>query len=72
MKPKDVLTLLQIVDLSSKSPAYAGITGAAHAALVAVQLHVIGDKPEEDDDDDEEKSENHPSRPMGPPPPRRV
>ena len=38
MQPKDVLVLLDIVEKSSKSPAYAHITGAAHDALLAAQL----------------------------------
>ena len=38
MSPKDVLVLLDIVEKSSKSPAYAHITGAAHDALLAAQL----------------------------------
>jgi hypothetical protein len=68
MKPKDVLTLLEIVDLSSQSPAYSNITSAAHKALIEAQLHVIA-KP--DDDDDEE--ENHSSPPQrAPSVPRRT
>jgi hypothetical protein len=38
MAPKDVLTLLQIIDLSSQTPTYSHITGAAHEALLHAQL----------------------------------
>ena len=41
--PKDVLTLLQIVDLSSRSPAYSAITAAAHDALTHMTLHVLAE-----------------------------
>jgi hypothetical protein len=70
MKPKDILTLLEIVDLSSQSPAYSAITGAAHKALIEAQLHVIGS----DDDDEEESHSSPPPRaPSAPPlPPRRT
>ena len=60
MTPKDILTLLQIVDLSAKSPAYSQITAVAHAALVDAQLHVLAKA--DNDDDDEEKSSSPPSR----------
>ena len=60
MTPKDILTLLQIVDLSAKSPAYSQITAVAHAALVDAQLHVLAKAG--NDDDDEEKSSSPPSR----------
>jgi hypothetical protein len=41
MTPERTLTLLQIVDLSSKSPAYSHIMGIAHDALVSSTLAVI-------------------------------
>ena len=59
MTPKDILTLLQIVDLSAKSPAYSQITAVAHAALVDAQLHILA---KASNDDDEEKSSSPPSR----------
>ena len=55
MNAKNILTLLEIIDLSSKSPAYSNITAAAHKALVEAQLHA-------DDDDDEESHLSPPQR----------
>jgi len=49
MKPKDILTLLQIIDLSSQSPVYAHITGAAHNALISATMPVL---PEHDDEEE--------------------
>jgi len=73
MKPKDVLTLLEIIDLSSQSPTYAHITAAAHQALLNATMPVL---PEHDDGNDEEKSSSPPPRPSTPPrpplPPGRV
>jgi hypothetical protein len=57
MQPKEILTLLEIIDLSSKSTAYAHITGAAHAALMNATLTAL---PKPDNDDDEK--ETHPSK----------
>jgi hypothetical protein len=56
MKPQEILTLLEIIDLSSKSAAYAHITGAAHAALMNATLAVLA-KPDNDDE-----KETHPSK----------
>jgi hypothetical protein len=62
MTPKDILVLLDIVEKSAKTPLYAHITGAAHAALVAAQLHTVV-KP---NDDDEEEEPSNPPRPHAP------
>jgi len=67
MQPKDILMLLEIIDLSSQSPLYGHITSAAHEALVEAQLHIIS----RSHDDDEE--ENHSSPPQrAPSVPRRT
>jgi hypothetical protein len=66
MTPKEVLTLLQIIDLSSQSPAYSAITAAAHEALSKAMLHVLAGKEEE-----EETEPNPPTRAPTPPPARR-
>jgi len=71
MKPKDVLTLLEIIDLSSQSPTYAHITAAAHNALMSATMPVLPEKPG-DDDDEEESNSNPPTRAPTAPPPRRV
>ena len=71
MKPKDVLMLLQIIDLSSQSPAYANITAAAHAALQSATMPVLPGH-DDDDDDEEESHSNPPPRAPSAPPIRRT
>jgi len=63
MKPKDVLTLLQIIDLSSQSPAYAQITAAAHQALMDATMPVLPGN----GDDEEEHHSSPPRAPSAPP-----
>jgi hypothetical protein len=65
MTPKDILVLLDIVEKSGKSPLYAHITGEAHKALLAAQLHTVV-KP----NDEEEEPSNPP--PLRAPPIRRT
>jgi len=68
MKPRDVLTLLEIIDLSSQSPTYAHITAAAHNALMSATMPVL---PEHGDGDDEEEHSPNPPRQTAPSAPRR-
>jgi hypothetical protein len=58
MTPERTLTLLQIVDLSSKSPAYAHIMGVAHDALINSTLAVMP----------EVAKPGSPEQPISPPP----
>jgi hypothetical protein len=58
MTPERTLTLLEIVDLSSKSPAYAHIMGAAHDALINSILIVLP----------EVTKPGTPEQPISPPP----
>jgi len=68
MSPKEILTLLQIIDLSSQSPTYGHITGAAHDALMHATMAVLH-KAEEDE---EEEEHSNPTRPPTPTVPRRT
>jgi len=68
MRPKDVLTLLKIIDLSSQSPAYSNITAAAHAALMNATMPVL---PESEEEEGEEEQPN-PTRQPTPSVPRRT